>query len=69
MQVQVPVVCKNTVNINPGDEFYVGCKLINYVRKTLKVRKIVETGNGIHVVFSDDTWRPLTTYNTTWWKV
>lgn len=69
MQVQVPVVCKNTLNVNPGDKFYVGWKPKNYVRETLVVKKVVETKTGVHVVFDNDTWRPLTTYNWTWWKV
>ena len=68
MKVNVPTVVKNETNIEPGMAFHVGRKSIKWVRKTLIAKKIVETNSGVYVVFNNHTWRPITTYNRTWWK-
>jgi hypothetical protein len=69
MKVKVNCIIQNDVNLEPGNVVNVGWKPLNYIRKTLTVRKIVEDRSGVRVIFNNGTWRPLTTYNMTWWKV
>lgn len=69
MKVTVNQTIKNEVNLKPGDVVNVGWKPLNYVSKTRTVRKLVEDRSGVRVIFDNGAWRPLTTYNMTWWKV
>ena len=68
MKVNVSTIVQNETDIEPGMVFRVGLKSIKLVRKTLIAKKIVETNSGVYVVFNNGTWRPITTYNRTWWK-
>jgi hypothetical protein len=56
------------IELKAGDKVNVGYKKLNYVSKTLTVRRLIETQWRVYVVLSDGCWRPLTTYNKTWWK-
>lgn len=38
-------------------------------RNGYAVRRLVETRNGLYVVFNNNTWRPMSTYGKTWRKV
>lgn len=64
MLVNVKVI--TTAELKPGDTVelstYFGAK-----RST--IRRIVETSNGVYVVFNNNTWRPLSTHGETWSKV
>ena len=58
------------ISIKPGDTVE-----INYpyktrkFRKRVQIRRLVETEAGVYVVFSNNTWRPLSSYGATWVKV
>ena len=39
----------------------------DYGESYLLIKRIVETVTGTYVVFSDHTWRPVSTYGKTWW--
>lgn len=68
MKVNVAREVQTEIQVSPGMAYNVGRKSMNYVRKVVTVRRMVETKYGVYAVFSDDTWRPLTTYNKTWWR-
>ena len=57
------------IELKAGDKVNVGLKRKDKVRKTLWVTRLVETNRRVYAVLSDGCWRPLTTYNKTWWKV
>ena len=67
--MKVLVNIPGEIEIKVGDEVYIGRKDINFVKRTVKVRRLVETKSCIYAVLSNHTWRPVTTYNNTWWKV
>lgn len=56
------------VNLNPGDRVNFEFTL-NPRRSGYYIRRIVETNNGVYVVFNNNTYRPMSTYGKTWWKV
>ena len=71
MNVTVTYKTTATVEIKPGDTV-----LLTYQRggKTVKerratVRRLTETNHHVFAVFNRGEWRPVTTYNKTWWKV
>ena len=56
------------VNLNPGDR--VNFDFTVYPRRNgYYIRRIVENRNGVYVVFNNNTYRPMSTYGKTWWKV
>ena len=65
MIVKVTVKKETYEEIKPGDEV-----VLDYnPDKIVKVRKLVETSKGVRVVFSNRTWRPISTYGYTWTKL
>lgn len=52
------------VHLRPYDEV----KVLKGDRKgeTLTISKMIETKRGVKAVFTDGTWRPISTYGTTW---
>jgi len=56
------------INLNPGDR--VNFEYTQYPRRNgYRIVRLVETTNGVYVVFNNSTWRPISTYGKTWWKV
>jgi hypothetical protein len=56
------------IELKAGDQVNLGSKRKKIVRRTATVVRLVETKNRVYAVLSDYNWRPLTTYNKTWWK-
>lgn len=64
MKCNVKIRVDANVDIKPCDMVTV---LSGYREgKKLMVKKIVETKYGIRVIFTDGTWRPISTYGNTW---
>lgn len=62
MKADVMIKVPTITEIKPGD------KVIANYQKELTVCKMIETASGIRAVFTNGTWRPMTTYNDTWKK-
>lgn len=64
----VDVLVPSKIDLKPGDRVE-----IDYTyrksRNGYYIRRIVETSKHTYVVFTNDTWRPITSYGKTWWKV
>ena len=65
MIAKVTVKKETYEEIKPGDEV-----VLDYnPDKIVTVSKMIETRSGIRAVFSNGTWRPVTTYGYTWAKL
>lgn len=58
----VRVMCPVNMELKPGDN------IITIDGDTTTIVKMVETRYGTRAVLANNTWRPTTTYNKTWWK-
>ena len=63
MKVDVIIKVPTLTEIKPGDKV-----IANFCQEELTVCKMIETASGIRAVFTNGTWRPMTTYNETWKK-
>lgn len=63
MKAEVMIKVPTLTEIKPGDKV-----IANYQKEELTVCKMIETASGIRAVFTNGTWRPMTTYNDTWKK-
>ena len=65
------MITKVTVKKETYEEIKVGDEVVLDYNpdKIVRVRKMVETKNGVYAVFSNRTWRPTTTYGYTWAKL
>jgi hypothetical protein len=55
-------MCPVNVELKSGD------RIRTIEGKETTIRKMIETRYGTRVVLDNRTWRPITTYNKTWWK-
>lgn len=55
------------VKLSPGDK--VELRSRGQYNRSVIIKKLVETIEGVYVVFSDHTWRPLSSYGYSWVKV
>jgi hypothetical protein len=63
--MKVERVIHEELNFKPGDVVY----MENYTSKrAIEVVRIVENAGQTYVVFSNRTWRPISTYGKTWCK-
>ena len=67
MKVDVKIRVEATVELKPGDRI----QILNGYRqgKILTINSIIERRKGVNVIFSDGTFRPITTYGLTWQKI
>lgn len=68
MKADVMIKVPTTTEIKPGDKVVVNFTLRENLQRELTVYKMIETATGIRAVFTDGSWRPMTTYNETWRK-
>ena len=68
MKVDVMIKVPTVTEIKPGDKVITNFTLRENLRRELTVRKMIETTTGIRAVFTNGSWRPMTTYNETWKK-
>lgn len=68
MKADVMIKVPTTTEIKPGDKVVVNFDLPKALQRELVVFKMIETASGIRAVFTNGTWRPMTTYNETWRK-
>lgn len=71
MNVTVTYKTQATVEIKPGDKVMLIYRKNGKVVRERKatIVRLTETNNHVFAVFSRGEWRPVTTYNKTWWKV
>lgn len=70
MKVQVTITNYVDVDLKPGDKVFFLRNAKDEIRTNMGViSKMVETPSGVYAVFTNGTWRPVSTYNETWWKV
>lgn len=62
------VLTRNEIYIKPGDKVKLDIDCSPFGRPTT-VKRLVETRHGVYVVFTNSTWRPLSTHGITWEKV
>lgn len=72
MNVTVTYKTTATVEIKPGDKVLLTYRdnkgrIVRERRAT--VVRLVESNLHTYAVFSRNEWRPVSTYNKTWWKV
>ena len=68
MKSYVMIKVPTLTEIKPGDKVITNFTLPANCQKELTVCKMIETASGIRAVFTNGTWRPMTTYNDTWKK-
>ena len=56
------------VKLSPGDRVELRSRGGGYNRHVI-IKKLVESVEGVYAVFSDHTWRPLSSYGYSWVKV
>ena len=66
MRVNVAAKIPMEVDLKPGDMIVTFKR--NREGKKLTIHRIIESGNGVNIVFTNGTWRPLSTYGITWQK-
>ena len=72
MTVTVTYKTTTTVEIKPGDKVLLTYRdnkgrIVRERRSTIV--RLVESNRHTYAVFSRCEWRPVSTYNKTWWKV
>ena len=66
--MKVTMYVPKEISVNVGDR--VNFKFTAYPRRCgYTVVRLVETKYGVYAVFDNGTWRPMSTYGKTWWKV
>lgn len=70
MLCKVNVIVTKDIMLKPGDKVSLdGMSSDLFRRRNFTIRRIVENRNQTYVVFSNSTWRPLSTYGKTWEKI
>lgn len=72
MNVTVTYKTQATVEIKPGDKVLLTYREKGKIVKECKttILRLTETNHHVFAVFNHrGEWRPVSTYNKTWWKV
>lgn len=64
----VNVLTPSEIDLKPGDRVEFD-HTYETRRNGYYIRRIVETSKHTYAVFNNCTWRPITSYGKTWWKV
>lgn len=66
--MKVNVLKPTEIELKPGDKVEIDFKS-QYWKRTLTVTRLVESKYQTYAVFSNGTYRPMSTYGFTWRKV
>ena len=66
MKCDVKVRVDATVELKPYDKVHILTG--ENEGKIRTIRRIIEDGSGVKVIFTNDSWRPIHTYGLTWQK-
>jgi hypothetical protein len=71
MNVTVTYKTEAVIDIKPGDKVLLTYRQNGKIVKERKatVVRLTETSHHLFAVFNRGEWRPVSTYNKTWWKV
>lgn len=69
MITKVKVTKEVEIELKPGDRVALDGLTQSLIGRPYRIKRIIENANQTYVVFSNYTWRPLSTYGKTWRKV
>lgn len=68
MKCDVTISTRATIELKPGDVVVLDKMTTDIWGRPVRVERIVESRKTLYAIFSNKTWRPLSSYGRTWMK-